>query len=43
LGTAAACCAAIFHGADILRVHDLPEIRDASMVTDAIYRQNLQG
>jgi dihydropteroate synthase len=40
LGTAAACCAAIFHGADILRVHDVKEIRDASLVADAIYRQN---
>jgi dihydropteroate synthase len=38
-GTAAACCAAIFHGADLLRVHDVSEIRDVSLVADAIYRQ----
>ncbi|GCL37870.1 dihydropteroate synthase [Sphaerospermopsis sp. FACHB-1094] len=38
-GTAAACCAAIFNGADILRVHDVAEMRDVSLVADAIYRQ----
>jgi dihydropteroate synthase len=38
-GTAAACSAAIFNGADILRVHDVKEMRDVSLVTDAIYRQ----
>ncbi|MBK1987370.1 dihydropteroate synthase [Sphaerospermopsis aphanizomenoides BCCUSP55] len=38
-GTAAACCAAIFNGADILRVHDVVEMRDVSLVADAIYRQ----
>jgi dihydropteroate synthase len=37
-GTAAACCAAIFNGADILRVHDVAEMRDVSLVADAIYR-----
>lgn len=37
-GTAAACCAAIFHGADILRVHDVSAIRDVSLVADAIYK-----
>ena len=37
-GTAAACCAAIFYGADILRVHDVSAIRDVSLVADAIYK-----
>ena len=37
-GTAGACCAAIFNGADILRVHDVEQIRDVSMVADAIKR-----
>lgn len=39
-GTAAACCAAIFNGADILRIHDVEQIRDVSMVADAICRSN---
>ena len=39
-GTAAACCAAIFNGADILRVHDVEQMRDISMVADAIWRPN---
>ncbi|WP_414564455.1 MULTISPECIES: dihydropteroate synthase [unclassified Anabaena] len=38
-GTAAACCAAIFNGADILRVHDVLEMRDVSQVADALLRQ----
>jgi dihydropteroate synthase len=37
-GTAAACCAAIFNGADILRVHDVKEMRDVSLVADALMR-----
>ena len=37
-GTAAACCAAIFNGADILRVHDLQEMRQVSLVADALLR-----
>jgi len=37
-GTAAACCAAIFNGADILRVHDVQAIRDVNLVADAIFR-----
>ncbi len=37
-GTAAACCSAIANGADILRVHDLPEMYDVSRVADAIWR-----
>ena len=39
-GTAAACCAAIFNGADILRVHDVKEMRDVSLVADALLRQD---
>ncbi len=38
MGTAAACSAAIFQGADIVRVHDVKEIRDVCLVTDAIIR-----
>ncbi|MBD0389134.1 MAG: dihydropteroate synthase [Nostoc sp. C3-bin3] len=41
-GTAAACCAAIFNGADILRVHDVQEMHDVSLVADALMRQNAQ-
>jgi dihydropteroate synthase len=41
-GTAAACCAAIFNGADILRVHDVQEMRDVSLVADALLRQAVQ-
>ncbi|MBD2514105.1 dihydropteroate synthase [Nostoc sp. FACHB-973] len=41
-GTAAACCAAIVNGADILRVHDVQEMRDVSLVADAIFRQAAQ-
>jgi dihydropteroate synthase len=37
-GTGAACCAAIAGSADILRVHDLPEMRDVCRVADAIFR-----
>ena len=38
-GTAAACCAAIFNGADILRVHDVHEMQQVTLVADAIYRE----
>lgn len=41
-GTAAACCAAIFNGADILRVHDVQEMRDVSLVADALLRKASQ-
>ncbi|HYX17407.1 MAG TPA: dihydropteroate synthase [Nostoc sp.] len=41
-GTAAACCAAIFNGANILRVHDVQEMRDVSLVADALLRQAAQ-
>ena len=37
-GTAAACCAAIAAGADILRVHDVKEMREVSRVADALWR-----
>lgn len=37
-GTGAACSACIAAGADILRVHDVAEMRDISRVADAIYR-----
>lgn len=37
-GTAATCAVAIAGGADILRVHDLPQLRDVCQVADAIYR-----
>ena len=37
-GTAAACCAAIASGADILRVHDVTQMLDVCLVADAIYR-----
>ena len=38
-GTAAACCAAIAGGADILRLHDVGEMRDVCRVADAIWRE----
>jgi dihydropteroate synthase len=38
-GTAAACCVAIFNGADILRVHDVQEMQQVTLVADAIYRE----
>ncbi|MEO0537997.1 MAG: dihydropteroate synthase [Cyanobacteria bacterium P01_A01_bin.123] len=37
-GTAAACCGAIAAGADILRIHDGPEMVDVCRVADAIWR-----
>ncbi|MEQ9236792.1 dihydropteroate synthase [Coleofasciculus sp. E2-BRE-01] len=37
-GTAAACCAAIAAGSDILRVHDVAEMHDVCRVADAIWR-----
>ena len=37
-GTAAACCSAIAGSADILRVHDVLELRDVCRVADAIWR-----
>jgi dihydropteroate synthase len=37
-GTAAACCAAIAGGADILRVHDVTEMVDVSRVADIMFR-----
>ncbi len=38
-GTSAACCAAIAAGADILRVHDGPQMYDVCRVADAIWRR----
>jgi dihydropteroate synthase len=38
-GTAAACCAAIDRGVDILRVHDVAEMVDVSRVADVLLRQ----
>ncbi|MEA5535290.1 dihydropteroate synthase [Crocosphaera sp. XPORK-15E] len=38
-GTAAACCAAIAEKADILRVHDVKEMKDVVQVADAIWRR----
>jgi dihydropteroate synthase len=37
-GTAATCCAAIEGKADILRVHDIPEMRDVCAVADILWR-----
>jgi dihydropteroate synthase len=37
-GTAASCAAAIAFGADMLRVHDVAEMRDVAIVADAIWR-----
>ena len=37
-GTGAACCGAIAGSADILRVHDVLEMRDVCRVADAIWR-----
>lgn len=37
-GTAAACCAAIAGGADMLRVHDGAEMYDVCRVADAVWR-----
>jgi dihydropteroate synthase len=42
-GTAAACCGAIAGLADILRVHDVLEMRDVCRVADAIWRNKLIG
>ncbi|NJL48144.1 MAG: dihydropteroate synthase [Leptolyngbyaceae cyanobacterium SM2_5_2] len=41
-GTAAACCAAIAGGADLLRVHDGAEMYDVCRVADAIWRPQKQ-
>lgn len=37
-GTAATCCAAIAQGADVLRVHDVKEMREVCLVADAVWR-----
>ena len=40
-GTASTCCAAIAGGADILRIHDVAQMRDVSLVADAIWRSGI--
>jgi dihydropteroate synthase len=40
-GTAAACCGAIAGLADILRIHDVLEMRDVCRVADAIWRTGM--
>jgi len=40
-GTAAAVTASIMHGADIVRVHDVREMRRVALVADAIRRQGI--
>ncbi|HEY9661215.1 MAG TPA: dihydropteroate synthase, partial [Allocoleopsis sp.] len=40
-GTAAACCAAVAGQADIVRVHDVTEMRDVCRVADAIWRKSI--
>lgn len=42
-GNAATCCAAIAGSADILRVHDVLEMRDVCLVADAIWRNRLDA
>jgi dihydropteroate synthase len=37
-GTAAACCGAIAGGADILRIHDGPQMYDVCRVADSVWR-----
>ncbi|MBW4580076.1 MAG: dihydropteroate synthase [Tildeniella nuda ZEHNDER 1965/U140] len=37
-GTAGACCAAIVGGADLLRIHDVRELKDVCRVADAVFR-----
>jgi dihydropteroate synthase len=39
LGTAAAVAVSIMNGADIVRVHDVRQMKDVAMVTDAIVRK----
>lgn len=40
-GTAAAVAASILHGADVVRVHDVREMRRVALVADAIRRQRI--
>jgi dihydropteroate synthase len=40
-GTAAALTASILHGADVVRVHDVREMRRVALVADAIRRQGI--
>ncbi len=41
-GTAAACCAAISRGVDILRVHDVAAMVDVSRVADVLFRSGIK-
>eukprot|EP01132_Coremiostelium_polycephalum_P010774 gene10774-13192_t len=38
-GTAACCCAASGWGVDIIRIHDVQEIRDSILISDSIYKK----
>ncbi|BDA39959.1 dihydropteroate synthase [Candidatus Atelocyanobacterium thalassae] len=38
-GTAAACCSAIANGVDILRVHDVAQIKNLAKMADVIWRK----
>ncbi|HUI30398.1 MAG TPA: dihydropteroate synthase [Candidatus Acidoferrales bacterium] len=40
-GTAAAVTASILHGADVVRVHDVREMRRVALIADAIQRQGI--
>jgi dihydropteroate synthase len=42
-GTGAACCGAIAGGADVVRVHDLPEMYELCRVADRIWRPSKSG
>ncbi|EGG17870.1 dihydro-6-hydroxymethylpterin pyrophosphokinase [Cavenderia fasciculata] len=38
-GTAACCCIAAGWGCDIIRIHDVSEIKDTIIISDTVYRQ----
>ena len=38
-GTAAACCSAIVNGVDILRIHDVAQMKNLAKIADIIWRQ----
>ena len=40
-GTAAAVCASIAQGADIVRVHDVAQMKAVARVGDAVWRNNV--
>ncbi|KAF2070453.1 hypothetical protein CYY_008233 [Polysphondylium violaceum] len=37
-GTVACCCIAAAWGVNIIRIHDVPEIRDSILISDSIYK-----